>query len=31
MVLDTVKEHLTRSKIPPLLQLAAMLRFLAEG
>ena len=31
MVLDTIKEHLTRSKIPPLLQLAATLRFLAEG
>lgn len=31
VVLDTVKEHLSRSKIPPLLQLAAALRFLAEG
>ena len=27
---DAVKEYITRSKIPPLLQLAATLRFLSE-
>ncbi|XP_017467601.1 PREDICTED: uncharacterized protein LOC108359991 [Rhagoletis zephyria] len=30
-VLDTIEGHLTRSKVPPVLQLAASLRFLAEG
>ena len=31
MVLDTIKTCLHRSSIPPLIQLAATLRFLAEG
>ncbi|XP_036347424.1 putative nuclease HARBI1 [Rhagoletis pomonella] len=31
MVLDIVKPHLPASSIPPLLKLAAVLRFLAEG
>ncbi|XP_017482545.1 PREDICTED: uncharacterized protein LOC108371486 [Rhagoletis zephyria] len=31
MVLDTTEGHLTRSKVPPVLQLAPSLRFLAEG
>ncbi|XP_036329458.1 uncharacterized protein LOC118741566 [Rhagoletis pomonella] len=31
MVLDTIGGHLTRSQVPPVLQLAATLRFLAEG
>lgn len=31
MVLDVIKEQLNRLSIPPVLQLAATLRFLAEG
>ena len=31
IVLESVKEHLQHGSIPPVLQLAATLRFLAEG